>query len=350
MDEKIKSFVIRAVGVLLILLFSYFIIVYGLPAAVPFAIAYAVSCLIRPAGSFLEKKTGIKSKIWSVILILIAVGAVSLTVFFLTRAFLREAKELLLVIKDGIAKNDSPVRQASDRIMGFMREINAGDGISVDLKDVLSGAFTRLTSFLADLVAKIVAKAPSFVLFVVVLVLSLFYFSCDTERIKNEIGALIPKRVFLHIVRATDLAKRAGIRFLRAYLSLFGITFAILTVGFFLIGVDYPLLAAIFCAIVDIMPVLGVGTVLVPWSVLLFITGEGSTAVGMMVLFLVLYIVRQVLEPRIVGSAAGVHPLLALFAVFLGYRLFGVGGMILAPVLLNGARVFWEEKKKKSAP
>ena len=90
------------------------------------------------------------------------------------------------------------------------------------------------------------------------------------------------------------------------------------------------------------------GTVLVPWAVILFLMGKTGKAIGLLVLFFVIYALRQILEPRLVGSAAGVHPSLALFSVYLGFRLFGVGGMIIAPVLLNAVSVFWEEKKKKT--
>ena len=349
MDEKMKSFVVRSLAILLFLLFSYYLVRYGLPVVLPFAVAYGVSCLIRPMSSFFEKKTGIGRKVWSVVLIILTVTVISASLWYLSSALVRELKEFMTVVKDSLADEKSPVRRISDKLMGLVREVDIGEDVTFDLKSMMTAAFSKLTSALADGVGKIVSKAPSFVFFVVVLILSLFYFSADMERIEKAAEVFFSKKAVESFHRWKELGLRALGRFLRAYLSLLGITFAVLTVGFFLIGIDYPVLAALLCALVDILPVLGVGTVLVPWAVILFVMGDSAKGVSMLILFGVMYALRQILEPKIVGEAAGVHPVVALFAVFLGFRLFGVGGMILAPVLLNGARVFWEEKKKKSS-
>ena len=158
----------------------------------------------------------------------------------------------------------------------------------------------------------------------------------------------MPKRVTEKGREWIGIAIRALKRFFKAYLSLLGITFLALAVGYFIVGVDYPLLAALLTSLVDILPVFGVGTVLLPWSAVMLVSGETGKGIGLAVLFLIIYAMRQVIEPRIVGKNAGVHPLLVLLFVFLGLQLFGVVGMIAAPVLLNGAAVFWEEKKKNS--
>jgi len=113
---------------------------------------------------------------------------------------------------------------------------------------------------------------------------------------------------------------------------------ALLLAGFLLLNVERAVLAALLTSLVDLLPVLGVGTVLVPWSVLAFLSGDVFRGVGLLVLFGIMVVVRQFLEPRIVGGSLGIHPLLTLLAVFAGFRLFGFAGMLGAPILLYAVK------------
>ena len=117
------------------------------------------------------------------------------------------------------------------------------------------------------------------------------------------------------------------------------ITVLTLLVGFFIVGVEYAGLLALLIGALDVLPVIGVGTVLVPWSIVAFITSDISLGVGLAVIFLTNAIVRQLLEPKIVGKSLGIHPVLTLVLIYAGYSFFGVWGMIALPpigsVLLN---------------
>ena len=122
-------------------------------------------------------------------------------------------------------------------------------------------------------------------------------------------------------------------------------------VGFLLLGVPNPAGIALLVALVDILPVLGVGTVLIPWSLFELCIGKLPFGIGMIVLYLVVVIVRQILEPRIVGSSIGLHPLLTLFAMYVGLRLCGVLGLIFFPVLLTIAKeLFFAHRQTKTSP
>jgi predicted PurR-regulated permease PerM len=110
------------------------------------------------------------------------------------------------------------------------------------------------------------------------------------------------------------------------------VTFAIVLVGLLVLRVEFALLLAIVIAALDILPVFGVGTVLVPWSVFQMLFGNLSLGIGLFVLFVIHEIVRQVIEPRIVGKSLGIHPIITLLLLYAGYSLFGVLGLILLPV------------------
>lgn len=126
--------------------------------------------------------------------------------------------------------------------------------------------------------------------------------------------------------------RRSLLSWLRAQAMLALITFCILTLGFLLLRVPHPLLLGGLIAIVDAVPLLGTGTVLVPWSLILLLRGRFSAAVGLLILYAAAAVTRAVLEPRLVGKQLGLDPLVTLFALYVGFRLWGILGMIIAPM------------------
>ena len=114
---------------------------------------------------------------------------------------------------------------------------------------------------------------------------------------------------------------------------IFLLTFCELLVGFLVLKIDYAFVLALVIAFVDFLPVLGTGAILLPWGIILILMNNISMGVGILTLFAVTTVVRQIAEPKIVGDSLGVHPLVTLAAIYLGYRVLGIWGMILAPLV-----------------
>ncbi|HBJ18774.1 MAG TPA: sporulation integral membrane protein YtvI, partial [Clostridiales bacterium] len=143
---------------------------------------------------------------------------------------------------------------------------------------------------------------------------------------------LLPEKIARRLIRFKDGFLYTMVRYLRSYLLIMAMTFVIMLVGFLLLRIPYALLAAIAVALLDMLPVIGVGTVLVPWSVFSLISGNTPLAVGLFLLFAANEIIRQFAEPKIVGRHLGIHPLLTLIFLYVGYALFGVLGLLLIPI------------------
>ena len=120
--------------------------------------------------------------------------------------------------------------------------------------------------------------------------------------------------------------------YLKAQLIIETIIFAVLFAGFFYLGVRYSLLLAFFAALVDAVPILGTGTVLVPMALFNFLTNNMSLGWGLLILYGVAILTRQLCEPKIIGNKLGIHPLLTIFALYSGMKLFGITGLILGPI------------------
>ena len=128
-------------------------------------------------------------------------------------------------------------------------------------------------------------------------------------------------------------------------------TFAEVLVGLSILRVRYALLMSLIIAVVDILPILGTGTVLIPWAIFSYVTGDGGLGTGLLILYAIVLILRQLIEPRIVGSSLGLHPLATLASIYLGIKLIGLGGIFIGPaaaLLVKG--ISRDSDKTKGGP
>ena len=151
----------------------------------------------------------------------------------------------------------------------------------------------------------------------------------------------LPPRIAVNLPKWRARAKAVSFRYLRAYLLILLTTFAELFVGFLILRVRYAFLLSLLIAVVDIFPVLGVGTVLIPWAVVLLIRKNFYLGFGLLILYGVVTVLRQIIEPRLVGKSLGLHPLAALIASYAGWRWFGFLGMALGPVAAMAVKALW---------
>lgn len=142
-----------------------------------------------------------------------------------------------------------------------------------------------------------------------------------------------PNTVFGKLFPRLKRIRTALWGWLKAQLSLSGMSFLILLAGFFLLGIPYAPLWALLIALVDAVPLLGTGTVLIPWALLTFLQGNGLQAMGLLIIYAVTFLTRTAMEPRLVGRQLGLDPLLTLASLYAGFHFWGVGGMLAAPIL-----------------
>lgn len=231
-----------------------------------------------------------------------------------------------------------------ETLPGWLRE-----GIPPPLQERIRGTVTALVEkgagWLAGAAGGMVSALPGAALAVLVTIASLFYWLADREGILAALAGLLPadwrKGIVGHPVwrKTTGVLGQAGRSvggYLRAQVSLALVMFLILTAGLSLLGVHAPAAWGCLTALADLLPLVGAGVVLLPWAVFAFLTHRTGLGIGLAVLWLLLWFLRQWLEPRLVGRALGVHPYVMLAGLYAAYRLGGVGGMILAAAALGG--------------
>jgi sporulation integral membrane protein YtvI len=216
------------------------------------------------------------------------------------------------------------------------RSINASADLGTRVQEMISAWTVKIPALLQMLFRYLPTSAFSFLIFF----LATFYYTVDFSETNAALLSYLPPKVSARLQSTGEKIGYFGKRYLRAYLLLLLLTLGELWVGLLLLRVSYAFGLAFLIAILDFLPVIGVGTVLIPWAATTALFGNYPLALGLVILFAVITVVRQIAEPRILGSQLGLSPLATLCATYIGYRAFGFLGLLLAPavlLLLQGA-------------
>ena len=191
----------------------------------------------------------------------------------------------------------------------------------------------QATVRLPGAISAFLSRLPDSALSTGTAILSGFMVSARLPSLKAAVREKLPERLFTHIIPAWKRSKTALLGWLKAQCKLSAITWGIVTVGLLLLRVPYAPLWAVAVALVDAVPILGTGTVLLPWALVCLLQREHLRSVGLLCIYAAAVLTRTVLEPRLVGRHLGLDPLLTLLFLYFGYRFWGILGMLLAPML-----------------
>lgn len=313
---------------------------------VPLGTAWLISSAVRPLARYVSRKSRTSVKVCGGVLIALAVFALIYASVCLGGKLLRELTELLSGAVADLEGDDNVIRRLMDYVYSLPKRFPVLSSLSRKMDNAFSEelySFTltaarevvsRLSSSATSFAAGFIKGMPRFVFSVVVCIASLFYLTVDYDGVKNGIRQIVSDNTYEKLRGMYgDIAVGVG-GYVRAYFVLMAMTFGELLLAFTILRIRYAFFLALFISAVDILPLLGAGTVILPWAGLLFIMGDSKKAVGLIILLGIMYVVRQFTEPRLVGKFMGIHPLLTLSAAFIGFCFLGFGGMIISPVVL----------------
>jgi sporulation integral membrane protein YtvI len=207
--------------------------------------------------------------------------------------------------------------------------------------DQLENWMSTLTNALKDLSTNIstvlfgfASGIPDFFIFFIVFLVAVYLFTLSMPLMKITFLSLFEDKSRLQVEEVLSSLRKSVFGFLRAQLLLSVITYIISFIGLLVIGTGYPLAISLLIVVVDILPVLGVGSALIPWALYQIAIGDIYTGLGLIILFLVITVVRRIIEPKILGDAVGIGALSALISLYIGYALVGVIGVFLGPIVV----------------
>lgn len=302
-----------------------------IPVLAPFIIAWCVAMAVRGPAGRLSRGAHIPERVLRVLMAVF----VTLLAFGIIALFIWQLSALLWRILSDIGEGGgllSLLESLSSPSLPFFGDIFPEE-LSARLDEALGSLLEGIVRSLGEAVTSWVSLVPGAIFFLLVTVIALVYFSLDLERINKAVGSVLPKKTAKYLKELRAAVFSTAAKYLRSYLIILCITFLLMLAGFFIIGVEDAPLIALIVAFLDILPIIGVGTVLVPWSIFELALGRMASGVGLLLLFLVNTVVRQLVEPKIVGRSLDLHPALTLVLIYSGYALFGGVGLVLVPVL-----------------
>lgn len=330
--EKIEYYAHLTVTVLGIAVALYILFRYLFVSALPFLIAWATAFALRPLARRISDKTKISRKVVSTALAITTVSLGLGAVVAIVVLLLGEAWQLL----SGFL-GDERIYEIFDKILNpissFFGEGEITSELESYLGDTIKGALSSVSAGIVDILTAIVKGIPSVLFFILITVIAAIYFSLDLDGINARVRSFLPKRIASSLVRVKNSFFSVGTKYIRSYLLLMLITFAVMCVGFLLIRVDNAILIAAAVSLLDLLPLIGVGTVLVPWSIVTLLLGGTGRGIGLIVLLVVHEIIRQLAEPKILGKNLGLHPIISLLLLYVGYVTLGFAGLLLTPLV-----------------
>lgn len=341
----------KAMILLLVLAGIWLFLKFLLPIALPFLLAtllaFAAEPLVKNLQRHLHLPRGAAAAVGvTVVLVLTVLFLLSFCAFLI-----RELGALAGILPD----LENATLSGLDSLEIWLLDLaqKTPEGIRSILMHGVEGMFSSssalldsLTGRLLNLATSVLKALPDSALGLGTWVLACFMISARLPKIREWIHAHLPKAWHEKYAPYLQTLKKTVCGWLVAQAKLVGVTFCILSVGFLLLRISHPLLWAAATCLVDILPILGTGTVLIPWSLVCFLQNDSLRAVGLLAIYTVISLLRSVLEPRLIGKQLGLDPLITLLAIYAGYRLWGLPGMLLAPILaVTATQIFLQRKK-----
>ena len=362
--EKRRAAIINIAFFAIIAALIYVFFKYCFFVAAPFLISFFFAVILQKPLRWLDKKTNKKlHTIWSVLLVVLSIiiilGPVIILLTLAARqianfisylvaqlndmpAFLSTLEREVLDIIDFLP--DSLYNTASSHVTEFFGNMIDNFDLStlgIDVKTITNGVSNSITS-----VYNIVKNVPSALIAIVIGIVAWIFFTKDYNRIVGFIKLQLPEGKKNLLSEVKQIFSKTVLKMFRAYGLIMIITFCELMIGFSILRVtgildnNYIAMIAIAIAIFDILPVAGSGGILIPWSLINLILGNFALAGGLMLIYIAITVIRQYLEPKIVGNTLGVHPIVTLAGLYFGLKLFGFMGMFIVPITVMTIKAF----------
>lgn len=327
----------QAVSILLGLVFVWAGLRFLLPVLLPFLLGAGMALMAEPGVAFLSRRFRLPRGAAAGIGVAAVFAMLCLLVTAVLFFFLKELGILAGILPD----MELTVRSGLEALQGWALTMAERTPESVrtllcrNVRELFSGGSALLdkaTRYALGLAGTVLSNLPSSALGAGTAVLSAFLISTRLPQIRQWLGEHLRQSRLAAAADTLKQMKHTAWLWGKAQLKLAGVTCLILTAGFLILGIGYGPLWAVLVALVDAIPVLGTGTVLIPWSLICLLRQESGRALGLLGIYAVAALTRSLLEPRFVGRQLGLDPLLTLMAMYTGLRLWGVAGMLLMPL------------------
>ena len=301
----------------------------------PFVIGWILAAIANPPVRFLERRLKLVRRHSSILVVIAVLAAVVGILYLLIAKTIDLGSGLVKAMPQILESLQLQIRQS----------LESPSGLFAFLPDEIRRAWGQLGENLGSAVGPLLQQAapptveaagtvarslPSILVYTVVTLLSSYFFIVDRDRLLALAGRYLPKWAAGYCDYLKKDVKRLIGGYFLAQFKIMLVVGGILTAGFLVLGVSYAPFLAFLVAVLDFLPVFGTGTILIPWALFQIVSGEYAFGAGLALLYVLTQVVRQVVQPKLVGDTMGLNPLLTLFLLYVGFKISGISGMILA--------------------
>lgn len=331
--KVLKKVVITAITIFFVYLGFKLAIFY-----MPFLIAFIISLILEPGIRFLMKKCNITRK-KSAILVLIVITLIIIGIISLT------SSSLITEGSNILGNINQYAEEAINKIQGLKNSIthlNIPESIIVTLEKTSTDLINTISALIRNTLKSgisIISSVPTIAIYFVITILSLYFLCTDKVYMVDQMEHHLPeswvRKIYVHTKEITKLLGN----YIKAQSILILISLLITLIGLYIFhfvgfNVKYPLIYALGIGFVDALPIFGSGTVMIPWAIISASTGDIRLGISILVLWAIITVTRQLLEPKIVGKHIGVHPIFTLIAMYTGFKMIGLIGLFIGPIVL----------------
>ena len=301
----------------------------------PFVIGWIISAIAAPLVNWLEKRLKIVKKLGSALIVILVLALIVLVLYFAISRLVGEIGDLVKNFPEMYAQLEQGLRQIGDTLSGVFERLprgiqNGWNAIVENLDQTMGDLVSRLSEPTVTAAGNFAKRLPSYLIAFVVAVMSAYFFTVQREEVIQWFKKVSPESVAKRMSLVMDNLRYAVGGYFKAQFKIMAVVFVILLIGFAILGVRYFVLVAFLIAFLDFLPFFGTGTAMIPWAVYKFFMGDYKTTILLVVFYVVTQLVRQLLQPKLMGDSMGLNPLVTLLLLYVGYRFSGVIGMILA--------------------
>lgn len=301
----------------------------------PFLVAFIISLIIEPIIRILMRKMKFTRRTSSIIIFIVVSGIILGTIILGIVSLVSEASNLLEGLNGYVEKAYTFFHNFLQNI--DFEKIHFPNEITSVLQDSTNGLLTNLSEWIRNVLnglLNMITSIPIIAIYFVVTIMALYFICVDKVYILDQLEHHLPEKwVFKLGNHVRDLIKTLG-GYLKAQVTLIFTSFIISLVGLYILkfanfNIEFPLLMALFVGFVDALPILGSGTVMIPWAIISALNGDLKLGIAIFVLFVIMSLIRQFMEPKLVSKHIGTHPIFTLIAMYTGFKFIGIMGMLL---------------------
>ena len=309
--------------------------VVGIRIFAPFVIGWIIACIANPVVCWLDKKLKIKRKFGSALMIVFVLGAVIGLSYLLLSLLTREIGSWIVSLPTAFQSVTAEMKELADDLSGILKVMpkgirNTGEEFVKSFGKALGDLAGKLSEPTVSLAGGVAKQIPSIIIGVFMVILSAYFFVADREEVLVWVRKVTPAPVYKRLSMAATHFKCAVGGYFIAQFKIMAVVSSILFVGLSLLKVQYAIVLSILIGFLDFLPFFGTGTAFVPWCIYTVLTGDYMRALFLLVIYVTTQVVRQLIQPKLVGDEVGLKPLPTLLLIYIGYKLGGFLWMILA--------------------